>query len=206
LSLIVIGAIYAASLFAGLVDEVYEAEELKAFDEAVFAAIESYRSAALVAVFRFITALGSTETLVAVTLVATGFLLAHGPRRYVGPLWVVIVGSQLTTWMGKFLVDRGRPDFILDVTAASPSFPSAHAAGATAIYGVIAYALARDLPGSWRLHVGYWTVVLAALIGASRVFLNVHFASDVAAGHLVGIFWLLLGIAMAEHRRAGESG
>lgn len=88
------------------------------------------------------------------------------------------------------------------MTAQSASFPSAHAAGAMAVYGFLAYAIARDLPSPRaRFQAAYWTSILIALIGLSRVVLSVHYASDVAAGFLVGGFWLLVGFAIAEFAR-----
>src|SRR5262245_47344420 len=152
-TLIVIAAIYAASLAAGLVEEPMEVQELEAFDKRVFAVTRQWDTPTIVAVFRWITMLGSFQTLLAVVVVATGFLLAHGPRAFLLPSWIAILGSELTTWGGKFALNRARPDFLFDVTAASPSFPSGHSANSLAVYGIIAYVLARD-PGPARaLHV-----------------------------------------------------
>jgi membrane-associated phospholipid phosphatase len=200
-TLIVIAAIYAASLAAGLVEELMEVKELEAFDKGVFAVTERWNTPTVVAVFRWITMLGNVQTLLAVVIVATGFLLAHGPRSFLLPTWIVILGSQLTTWGGKFALNRARPEFIFDVTASSPSFPSGHSANSLAVYGIIAYVIARDLGPARALHVYYWTLAAVLLIALSRVMLHVHYPSDVLAGLLVGAFWLLLGIAIAERHR-----
>jgi|SRR5690242_15846645 membrane-associated phospholipid phosphatase len=200
-TLIVIAAVYAASLGAGLVEELLEVKQLEAFDKAVFAVTGRWDTPMVVAVFRWITILGNFQTLLAVVVVATGFLLSHGPRSFLLPTWVVILGSQLTTWGGKFALNRARPEFIFDVTASSPSFPSGHSANSLAVYGIIAYVIARDLGPARALHVYYWTLAAVLLIASSRVMLHVHYPSDVLAGLLVGVFWLLLGIAIAERRR-----
>ncbi|NBB99831.1 MAG: phosphatase PAP2 family protein, partial [Bacteroidetes bacterium] len=73
---------------------------------------------------------------------------------------------------------------------------------AMAVYGFIAYIVCRaEGMAAWqRFEVAYWTAVLISVIGFSRMFLGVHYASDVAAGLLVGGFWLLVGFAFAEHR------
>jgi undecaprenyl-diphosphatase len=87
-------------------------------------------------------------------------------------------------------------------TALSPAFPSAHATGAAAVYGFVAYAIIRDaLSARQRFEVAYWSMVLIALVSFSRIFLGVHFASDVAAGLLVGSFWLLVAFTLAEYLR-----
>ena len=138
------------------------------------------------------------------SIVASAFLLAHGPAGYVLPIWLTVVGSQVTTYLGKFIIARPRPEFLLDVTASSPSFPSGHTTGAMAVYGIIAYTILRDVSSPRaRFDVAYIAAVLILLVAFSRIFLSVHFPSDVAAGLLVGLFWLLAGIALAEIRRAG---
>jgi membrane-associated phospholipid phosphatase len=202
LTLIALAGAYAVILFGGLVEAVMESDEIRSFDSRIASWIEPLRSDELVAIFRWITELGAMPTLTAVAIVASGFMIAHGPRRYVLPLWLTVAGSQITTYSGKYIFDRPRPEFILDVTAATPSFPSGHTTGAMAVYGIIAYAILRDVTSQRaRFDIAYWTGVLILLIGFSRIFLGVHFASDVAAGLLVGGFWLLAGVTVAELKR-----
>jgi len=75
-----------------------------------------------------------------------------------------------------------------------------------AVYGFLAYLIARELSGlRKRFEVVYWSIVLIMIIGFSRIFLPVHFATDVAAGWLVGCFWMLAGVAAAESIRQGTS-
>lgn len=198
-TLLVAAAAYLLFLLGGLAEEVVEAEEVVRFDETVNGLFATWRDTFLTRAFLGITELGATATLVAVVIVSTGFLWADRRPRFILPLWVCVVGSQSTTWLGKYAFDRTRPEFLTDATALSPSFPSAHATGALAVYGFIAYAIVRDLPAPGpRFEVVYWTSVLIALIAFSRMFLSVHFSSDVAAGLLVGAFWLLVGFGLAE--------
>jgi membrane-associated phospholipid phosphatase len=111
-----------------------------------------------------------------------------------------------TTSVGKLLIGRHRPEITIDVTVVSSSFPSGHATAAMAVYGFIAYAIARVLPGvPERFEVAYWTAVLILLIGFSRIFLGVHYLTDVIGGFLVGGFWLLIGFTIAEWNAAGTS-
>ncbi|ESR24065.1 phosphatase PAP2 family protein [Lutibaculum baratangense] len=205
LTLMVLAAVYAAFLFAGLVEEVLESEEIRMADDVLMNYVALWRTEILVESFTWITALGDLETLAAVAFVASAFLWAHGPHRYIAPIWLTVVGSQVTTYFGKFLIARPRPDFVLEVTASSPSFPSGHTTGAMAVYGIIAYAVMRDVASPRaRFDIAFGTAVLIAMISFSRIFLSVHFPSDVAAGLLVGLFWLLAGIALAEARRAHD--
>lgn len=207
LTLLFLAAAYIAGLSLELLDEVLEANEIVVMDQAVNQALAAWRSPTAVLVFTWITNLGSTETLTAVSIVSTGFLFAHRRVAYVPPLWLCIAGSQLTTWAGKYAIAKPRPEFLVGVEAFSPSFPSAHATGAAAVYGFIAYILIRDLTNSTRrFEIGYWTAVLVLLVTFSRVFLSVHFLSDVTAGLIVGGFWLLVGVATAELLARREHG
>jgi membrane-associated phospholipid phosphatase len=199
LTLITLTAVYLAFLFAGLVEEVFESEELLIIDQAIFDKIDPFRSPAVLAVFGYITRFGDMETLTAVTLIATAMLAVNGPHRFILPLWISVIGAQISSWAGKFAVDRPRPDFIYDFAANSPSFPSGHAASAVSIYLLLAYVLARDLKSEgFRFDIVYWFAVVALLVGLSRIVIGVHYPSDVAAGFLLGAFWIGVAVAVAE--------
>ncbi len=202
LTLIVIASLYIVALFGGLVEELLEANELVRFDEGINQRIGPLRTDGMITVFIWITDLGGSAALVAVALVTTGLLWAHRRRNMIAPLWLTILGSQITTYAGKYVLARQRPEFVSEVVAVTPSFPSGHATSAMAVYGFIAYIVARDLVTTrQRFEMIYWTAVLIGLIGFSRMLLGLHYASDVAAGFLVGGFWLLLGFALAEHKQ-----
>lgn len=205
LTMLVVAATYIVALLSGLTEEVVEAGGVLRLDQAVNAAFAAWREPLPVAAFLWITALGTGSALTGVALAATGFLWADRRSRLIVPLWMTFIGAQATTWAGKFAVARHRPEFIDAVQAASPSFPSAHATGSMAVYGFLAYVLARDLPRrEQRFEVVFWVGVLIAAIGFSRLFLSVHYATDIGAGFMVGGFWLLVGFVLAEHRRSVE--
>ncbi len=207
LTLVLVAAAYLIALLAGIVEDILDTEEVIAADVAIDAALAPYRSTFLLVVFYWVTDFGGQSALVAVSIVATGFLWADRRSTLILPLWVVILGSETTTWLGKFGFDRDRPEFTTVATALSPSFPSGHAAGAMAVYGFVAYAIARNLDTTrQRFEVTFWTLVLVVAIAFSRVFLDVHYASDVAAGLLVGGFWLLVGFTIAELQRPSAGG
>lgn len=201
LTLIVISALYIAALLGGLVEELLEADELVRLDESINQRIGPIRTDGMITVFIWITDLGGSAALIAVALVTTGLLWAHCRRYMIAPLWLTILGSQITTYAGKYVLVRQRPEFVTDIVAFTPSFPSGHATSSMAVYGFIAYIVAKGLVTTrQRFEIIYWTAVLISLIGFSRMLLGLHYASDVAAGFLVGGFWLLLGFALAEHK------
>lgn len=196
-------------LFAMLTGAVLRAPgAVGAWDAAASLVLAPYRAPWLIAAFAWLTTLGAGAVLAGVAALATGLLWAARRGALILPLWVTFAGAQATAWGGKYMIGRARPAFLDGVaSAASPSFPSAHATGSAAVLGFVAYAVASGLPGRReRFEVTFWAVVLVALIGFSRVFLGVHFASDVAAGFLVGASWLLVGMALAAGSPATPSG
>jgi undecaprenyl-diphosphatase len=202
LTLLAVAALYVLGLIGGLIEDLLQREGIVSFDLAINNFFGPYRTGPLLEVFLWLTALGSSPAIVAVGVVATGFLWADRRAFFVGPLWITFLGAQVTTWAGKLLIGRERPTFIEAVSAVLPSFPSGHATAAMAVYGFLAYALARDVPSARaRFELAFWAAVLIALIGFSRIFLSLHYASDVVSGFLVGGFWLLVGFALAEFAR-----
>jgi membrane-associated phospholipid phosphatase len=195
-------ALYLAGLFTGLVAEVVEAEGVAKFDDWINAMVEPLRTSAVVSISLWISALGDSPAVVSAVIIATGFLWAQRRFHVIGPLWIANLGAQATTWSGKYFVGRDRPPLPVDITAFSPSFPSGHATAAMAVYGFLAYAIARDLPViRERFEIAYWIAVLIGSIGLSRLALGVHYVTDVVGGFLVGGFWLLVGFVIAEWTR-----
>ena len=79
------------------------------------------------------------------------------------------------------------------------SFPSGHATIAVAFYGFIIYFLIKNVK-SWnrKINIFFTGFILIILIGFSRLYLGVHFVSDVWAGYLIGAIWLIIGIGFTE--------
>lgn len=199
LTLMCLGALYAIALLGGLIDDLLETEGLVRLDQGVNAFFATYRTPSLVAIFIWVTALGAGPAIIGVVAVASALLWSQGQARLLVPLWITFLGAQGTTWAGKYAIGRTRPAFIDGVIAATPSFPSGHATASTALIGFLAYVVARGLPRArGRFEVVFWSTTLIGLICFSRIFLSLHYLSDVAAGLLVGAFWLLVGFTVAE--------
>ena len=165
---------------------------LDALDLAVNAAFAPFRHGVLLAGFAWFTNTGTGATAFAVGLAASALLWSGGRGRWVAPLWLTLAGAEATTWALKFAVGRVRPPQLDGIAAASPSFPSAHATVALALYGYLALAAAAGAPGR------RWTILACAglaiaLIGFSRIFLSLHYLTDVLAGYAVAAVWLWAG-------------
>jgi membrane-associated phospholipid phosphatase len=159
---------------------------------------------------RLVTLLGSTPALLAVTAGGVCCLVGFGRRRDALLLAVAFAGAQLTSAGLKAAFRRDRPSFDEPVATADWfSYPSGHAVASTAVYGALAWILASAL-GRPRSRVACFggAAVLVGAIGFSRLYLGVHYLSDVVAGYCAGVAWLLVAaevVRVAErcgiHRR-----
>jgi undecaprenyl-diphosphatase len=142
---------------------------------------------------RDVTALGSLTVITFLTLtVILYFVLDRRPRLALYVL-VAVVGGAAVSYALKFLYNRPRPSLIApEALPHDPSFPSGHSAAAAVVYLTLGLLLARTLPR--RALKGYVValgVALALAVGLSRVYLGVHWPSDVLAGWTLGGVWAL---------------
>lgn len=133
------------------------------------------------------TTLGSTPVILAVVLAwACIELLFKKPWR---ALYIALSLSAMPLYVGiKILVHRPRPisTFVTQFGLKDYSFPSGHATASMAIYITLAYLLSRRLPKPWGLACTVALALLVFFIGLSRVYLGVHYPTDVLGGWLLG--------------------
>ena len=111
-------------------------------------------------------------------------------------LIVCLVGEALLNFFLKNLFERTRPDLFQVVTEAGYSFPSGHAMVSLCLYGMITFLVARHVQSwRWRLVVIGLAMALVVAIGVSRVYLGVHYPTDVVAGYFAGGMWLAFCIS-----------
>lgn len=128
-------------------------------------------------------------TLFSVSLVAYFFIRRQWD--FAGVIVAVVLGESLITGQLKALFARERPDFIFHlVEASSKSFPSGHSASAAAVYLTLGLMLANiNRDHATRVFSIALAILIATLIGASRVYLGVHYPTDVIAGLAIGSAW-----------------
>lgn len=192
-----------AALFAELAAALHADEKMGRFDEALSSAIRQHISRSTLQVFAWLTRFGDTLTIIALGIVVAVLLLANR-RRWLALGWIVAVagnGAALNPLL-KRIFERVRP--LHDHGLAFEegwSFPSGHSSSSVVAYGMLAYVLVRVLPAVWHLPVVLLASALAFSTGASRVFLQVHYVSDVVAGFATGSAWLAACIGSIELTR-----
>lgn len=198
LSLGLVAAAGALFLFYGLAEEVHEGDTRR-FDESALVLVNRFASPTLTTFMRAVTYLGSNEFLAgAGACVVLAFVLTRRRREAV-TLLLTMAGAALLNFTLKFLSGRERPEpFFGTPLPESYSFPSGHALLSLCFYGMIAAVITARVGGTWR-RASVWavTVLLVALIGLSRVYLGVHYPSDVAAGYAAAFVWVVV-VASAD--------
>lgn len=213
LVLVVAGGVWG---FVEIADEVHEGEAER-FDTAVMQAMrtgEDYGDPIGPEWFedmaRDVTALGSFAVLGLATLLTAVGMWLQGNRRTAAVGVVAILGALALNQALKSLFDRARPDLVPHVAkVVTASFPSAHAMLSAVVYLTLG-ALVAQLQVRRRVKgfVIASAVLLALLVGTSRVYLGVHYPTDVLAGWAIGAAWACLGWvgAVWYRRRSGARG
>jgi len=200
-----------AVTFGLLAGEVFEHKNPGSLDRWMTMHARSLQNPASDALARSITTLGDARFLV-VACLATVVVLYHQKHRVAGLLFAgSVIGGWLLETLLKISYHRSRPDLWPALVAEkTASFPSGHATMATVFFGGVA-ALVFHLSKSRRLRAA--AVAAAAIfvlaVGATRIFLGAHWLTDVLAGFLVGLFWVVICATGTEYfakRRVRRSG
>jgi membrane-associated phospholipid phosphatase len=148
----------------------------------------------------FITFLGKHQFLIPANLMLIFyFLLVKKQTWFSIRVITIAISSLVLMLLLKQLFQRKRPLSPLLKAAKGLSFPSGHAIMAVTFYGLLIYILQHSITIDWlKWSVTILVIVLIILIGFSRIYLRVHYASDVAAGFIIGLLWLLLSLAVLK--------
>lgn len=172
----------------------------QAFDDAVMRWIAEHQNPMVQQAMLEVTALGTGVVVAMVIFVAALFLWLNKHKHSAILLLVANFGGIVLNNLLKLGFDRPRPQiFKWGTYAASSSFPSGHAMSSVIVYGTVAYLAARlqQRHASRALTLSFAAVIIL-LICASRMYLGVHYPSDIAAGLIIGLAWAGFCMAILE--------
>lgn len=167
-------------------------------DEHVNILLYSFRTLSSISFFIWITMFGEISVIIVFALMVSLILWLFRQRWQILTLWFTIFASEGCTYIMKILFHRSRPlnaVFLED----SYSFPSGHATIAVAFYGFLTYLLIGKIKKrKYRVLIILCSFIIILAIGFSRLYLGVHYFSDVLVGYVVGLLGLIMGISITE--------
>ena len=165
------------------------------FDNKVFAYLKNHVSERNNDIMLFFTFLGTHEFLIPANLLLIGYFLLKKEKWYSIKVPAIALSSLGLMFLLKFVFHRNRPTIPLLDEAKGLSFPSGHALMSVTFYGLIIYIIFKSVENKelkWSLIS--LLIILILVIGFSRIYLRVHYASDVLAGYCIGFLWLVFTV------------
>lgn len=144
------------------------------------------KSSYIIAIMKFISFLGNFEFILVISAVLIIYLLYHKKKKEINFYVSSVVGGELLVYVLKHVIGRERPLSFLSSGLTDYSFPSGHAFVSLVAYGAMALLLRYK-----NEKMSDYIFIIPLLIGISRIFLGVHWLSDVLAGFFLGAIWLL---------------
>ena len=180
-------------IFVKMTSELLE-NEVHGLDSSILTAVAKIRRPLLTSMAVDLTALGSITLVVLISAVALCILLSLGDRLAAWQLLLNSLGAGIWTEITKNVIERARPENITPLLQVSGfSYPSGHSLASASLYLRIAILAVRYLPTTKaRVLLLGLAVAVILLVCVSRVYLGVHYPSDVASGASLGIAWALL--------------
>lgn len=189
--------IAGTSIFIELTDTLKE-EELAVFDHQISEYIISFRTPALTDYFIFITHVGDIygyAVMFGIAIIAS--MLYFKNWKYILQTVFVLMLASISNVLLKRLVDRARPGAEHLVVVETLSYPSGHAMSAMAFYGFLIYLFYRFKINPWlKYAIIIFLIAVILSIGISRIYLGVHYPSDVVGGFIAGLIWVFFCILL----------
>lgn len=160
------------------------------FDDTIYYAIISLKSNFFTDFFKVISFLASTRFIIFMNILLIIYMIVK-KRKDLSIIVVSSISSGVINNLVKFLVKRERPVGIALIKETFYSFPSGHAMISLLFYGSVIYLLIKNKPKYYKV-VSTILIVFIILVGISRIYLGVHFASDIIGGYLMSLIILII--------------
>ena len=189
--------VLGTNLFVELTQKV-QGKTIDTFDNSVTDYVTSFRTPGLNSFFQFVTDLGDVYAYLVATTVATLFFFFKlKNKRFIFQLLGVLILSGLANIALKRAFDRARPTIEHLVVVKTLSYPSGHAMSAMAFYGFLIYLVFKIKMNHWlRIFLTLLFASFIFFIGLSRIYLGVHFPSDVLGGFIAGLIWVAFCVVL----------
>jgi undecaprenyl-diphosphatase len=185
--------------FAKVGEDVFS-RETASFDGAIQSWVAAHQSPILIALFIWVTRLGAVAPMCALALLGAAYLWYRGKRRVAASVLVAPVVAVVLFLAVKHIYARPRPAGLGAIVPSSYSFPSGHATASTAICCTLAYVYWREGFVSKRSAL-LFAIIVPLLVGLSRVYLSVHWATDVLGGWSAGLLIAALSAFLYDRNR-----
>ncbi|MAP80664.1 MAG: phosphatidic acid phosphatase [Aequorivita sp.] len=193
----IIVVITGTNLFIELT-EILKEDVLAQYDDDIAAFVLSFRSSVLTSYFIFVTHVGDVYGYIVMLIIAiTATIIYFKNWKYILQTIFVLLLASISNVMLKRFVNRARPDGEHLVVVETLSYPSGHAMSAMAFYGFLIYLLHRtQMNNLLKYTLTVLLLVLILSIGLSRIYLGVHYPSDIAGGYIAGLIWVFFCILL----------
>jgi undecaprenyl-diphosphatase len=193
-------ALGAGIFFKLIADKVFETPGIRSADAWAQAVANHIASPALTAIMRVVTCFGNQLTLIILSIAVAAILYAQHSHRRLYTFASIMAGGGLLNVLLKDVFHRARPALVQLIEARGFSFPSGHSMGSMLFFGGLAYVLyfTAERHTVWRFIAVIFCFLASVCIGLSRVYLHVHFLSDVIAGFVAALGWIGICVAGTE--------
>ena len=169
------------------------------FDENIFRTIAPFISPGMTSFMSVITFLGKHDLLIPLNFALIAFFIYRKEKWFATRIAALSLSSLLLMFTLKLFFQRARPDLPVIGDVSGYSFPSGHALISVVFYGLFIHMTWHEVNTKWlRISLIVILTILILLIAFSRIYLRVHYASDVIAGIAVGFIWLVLALRIIQ--------
>lgn len=196
---IIFAIVFPLFIFIKISEDVIK-QELSVFDNNIYRFVASFITEDMTDFMKFLTFWGSGLALTVITVVI--FIIAYRNRKYAFYSWAIginLIAGSILNEIFKIIFHRERPDILRLVDITGFSFPSGHSMIGLSFYGFLAYILWVNMKSRWKYPLIFLLAALVISIGISRIYLGVHYASDVLGGFSAGLAWLTVFITITKN-------